>query len=122
MHELSVVQNIVETTRAILAERGIDKASFLTLVIGKHTGIVPSYVEMYYAEVCEGTALADSELRIETVETEYFCRDCGHVFSPVTYEHDHLHREEHCPECGSEDLEVIAGNEMRIKEVGYEDC
>ena len=121
MHELSVVQNIVETTCGVLAGRGIEKASFLSLVIGEHTGIVPQYVKMYYNEVCEGTALAGSELRIETVRTEYFCRDCGNVFFPGIMGHEHLHREEHCPKCRSKDLEVIAGNEMMIKEVGYED-
>ena len=120
MHELSVVQGIVATTTGILAERGIEKASFLTLVIGDHTGVLPQYVEMYYHEVCEGTALAGSELRIETVETEYFCRDCGHVFRPVSFGREDS-KEDRCPECGSKDLEVIAGNELMIREVGYED-
>ena len=121
MHELSVVQSIVQTTSGILSERGIEKASFLTLVIGAHTGIIPKYVKMYYNDVCEGTPLEGSELRIESVDTEYFCRDCGHVFRSERSGHDHHAPEERCPACSSADLEVIAGDELMIKEVGYED-
>lgn len=120
MHELAVVQNIVDTTTAFLGEKGIEKVEFLTLVIGDHTGVIPRYVRMYYKDVCEGTPLADSELRIETVHTEYFCRDCGHVFFPAAALHQSL-MDVSCPECGSPDLEIISGNELMIKEVGYEE-
>ena len=119
MHELSVVQSIVSTTTDFLEENSIGKISFLTLIIGESTGVIPQYVRMYYKDVCEGTKLENSELRIEEVRTEYFCRDCGNVFHPRYGSHHHLNRD-HCPKCDSEDLEVIAGNELMIKEVGYE--
>ena len=119
MHELSVVQSIVKTTSDFLDENNIEHIQFLTLIIGENTGVIPKYVRMYYNEVCENTKLEGSELRIEEVGTEYFCKDCGHVFKPVYSDHHHLNQE-HCPECHSEDLEVIAGDELMIKEVGYE--
>lgn len=119
MHELSIVQNIVTTTSDFCKENNIDSVSFLTLVIGQHTGVIPKYVRMYYDDFTKDTVLEGSDLRIEEVSTEYFCRDCGHVFEPDYKNNPHLIAYK-CPECDSNDLECIAGDELIIKEVGYE--
>lgn len=119
MHELSVVQSIVQTSIDFLKEQNIDNAKFVTLIVGKHTGIIPEYLEMYYDDVCKDTILEGSELRIEERPTEYFCKDCGNVFKTVFASHQHLMKT-NCPKCQSEDLEVISGNELLIKEIGYE--
>ena len=119
MHELPVVQSIVQTSVDFLTEQNIDNAKFVTLIIGEHTGVIPRYVRMYYDDVCKGTILEGTELRIEEKPTEYFCRECGNVFETGPDSHQHL-TEVNCPNCQSEDLEVISGNELLIKEIGYE--
>jgi len=70
-------------------------------------------------DLSEGSKLESSELVIEEVETEYFCKDCGHVFKPERTDH-HLTENPSCPECHSDDLEMIAGNELMIKDISYE--
>lgn len=117
MHELSIVQNIVETADAFAKERNIENVRFLTVTIGESTGVLPRYVRMYYKEVCEGTSLEGSEIRIEEIHTECFCKNCGEVFMPVQKNH---HMNIYCPACGSDDYEILHGNELTIKEIGFE--
>lgn len=119
MHELSVVQSIVQTSIDFLKEQNIDNAKFVTLIVGEHTGVIPQYLRMYYDDVCKDTILEGTELRIEEKPTEYFCRECGNVFKTSLASHQHLMKV-NCPHCHSEDLEVISGNELMIKEIGYE--
>ncbi len=119
MHELSIVQNIVQTSSDFIKENHIQNAKFVTLIVGQNTGVIPQYLRMYYDEVCNGTSLEGTELRIEEVATEYFCKDCGNVFKTSLASHVHL-KEVRCTSCDSKDLEVISGNELMIKEIGYE--
>ncbi|MCF0105690.1 MAG: hydrogenase maturation nickel metallochaperone HypA [Holdemanella sp.] len=118
MHELSVVQGVVSTTHSFLEENQIDHVEFLVLVVGDHTGVIPRYLKMYYPDVCKGTRLEGSELLVERVPTEYFCKECGNVFSPIDEDHHHMNGT-HCPECQCTDLECIRGDELMIKEVRY---
>lgn len=119
MHELSIVQNIVQTSCEFLEENKIEHAKFVTLIVGQNTGVIAQYLRMYYDEVCVGTCLEGTELRVEEKPTEYFCRDCGNVFKTSLASHAHL-MQVSCPSCNSKDLEVISGNELMIKEIGYE--
>ena len=112
MHELSIVQNIVETTCTIAEERGIGHVSYVTLLIGDATGIEAKYVRMYYPEVVEGTALEGSEVRIEEVAEEAFCKGCGNLFAPSK-------TGRRCPECGKSSYDLLSGNELTIKEIAY---
>ena len=113
MHELSIVENIVKTTLQFTAERKIEKVSFLTLQVGALTGVEPPYLQMYYGDLCAGTALEGSELKIEEIAPEAFCRVCGEVFNPD--EHERI-----CPGCGMSDYEILHGEELTIKELGFE--
>ena len=112
MHELSIVQNIVETTDAFAREHGVEKVSYVALKIGAAPGIEERYVWMYFPDVAEGTALEGAEVRIEEVPEEAFCLDCGNVFNPRK-------SSDKCPECGCSVYDLLHGNELMIREIGY---
>ena len=112
MHELSIVESMVETANAFAREHEIAKVSALTVQVGALTGVVPKYVRMYYADLAKGTALEGSELTIEEIPAEAFCRACGEVFDPTV-------REGRCPACGSENREILHGEELTVKDLGY---
>ena len=120
MHELSVVEKFVETVDAFAADREISKVKMVSLIIGRHTGVLPEYVRMYYPDVCEGTRLEGSELIIEESPVECFCRNCGNVYQPPLSEDHHLDPDMTCPDCGQEDFQVLSGEELTVKEIGYE--
>ena len=112
MHELSIVENIVETTLAFTKEHQIDKVSFLPVQVGALTGVEPPYLQMYYGDLTKGTALENSELKVEEIAPEAFCRCCGEVFDPEK-------ERRMCPGCGMGDYEILHGEELTVKELGF---
>ena len=112
MHELSIVQNIVETTEQFAKENNIPHVDKLTLQVGNATGVIPKYLHMYYSEVCAGTLLDGSELEVEEIEAEAFCKNCGEVFYP-------FRTRQVCPACNMETYDLIHGEELMIKEIGF---
>ena len=70
MHELSIVENIVSTTLQFTKEHQIDRVSFLTIQVGKLTGVEPPYLHMYYGDLTKDTALEGSELKVEEILPE----------------------------------------------------
>lgn len=112
MHELSIVESMVKTACGFASGHGIEKVSYITVQIGALTGVIPRYVSMYYEDLTKDTALEGSELKIEEVPAEVFCKSCGEVFSPSEVRHK-------CPTCGKENLEVLHGHELTVKDMGF---
>lgn len=114
MHELSIVQNIVRTTEDFAEEHQIQHVKKVVLEVGGLTGVIPKYVHMYYPESVKDTRLDGSELEVEEIEPECFCRNCGEVYHPMDTRGK-------CPECGCNDPEILHGNELLIKEIAFEE-
>ncbi len=113
MHELSVVQAFVSMAEKYAAQNPDEKVSFITIEIGEMTGIEPKYFKSYYPEVAEGTLLEGSELIIEEKEALAFCRECGHTFNPAK-------EGKTCLGCGKSNYEIVEGNKVLFKEIGFE--
>ena len=111
MHELSVVQSFVEIADRAARTNGAKRVKYVTLEVGEMTGVIPKYMLDYYPDVCEGTLLEGSELRIEEVKALAFCKGCGNTYSPV--EHDR------CPACAGTKREIIQGNSLMLKELAF---
>ena len=112
MHEFSIVENMVRTAERFAGEHGIGRVRRLTVQIGALTGVIPEYVRMYYADLTKDTALDGSELVIEEIPAEAFCRGCGEVFNPVE-------TEQACPVCHGKNFEVLHGEELTVKDMGF---
>lgn len=112
MHELSIVENIVRTTEESIRSTDPKEVKYVLLQVGNATGVIPKYLHMYWAEVCANTLLAGAELRIEEIEAEAFCKNCGEVFYP-------FRTRQVCPSCNMVEYELIHGEELMIKEVGF---
>lgn len=111
MHELPIVEHIVEQVDDMAQESGEEKVAFVTLIVGERTGVVPRFLLDYYPDVSEGTRLEDSELQIEEEPYEVFCKSCGNVFRP-----DQVGL---CPKCGVRKHEILSGNKLVIKQIGF---
>lgn len=106
MHELGITQGIVE----IVAERAAGaRVNRVTLEIGKLSSIVPDALRFCFDVCTQGTELDGAELSIIEIAGRARCRCCAREF-PMN---DFLAE---C-ECGSFDLELIAGEELKIKEM-----
>jgi hydrogenase nickel incorporation protein HypA/HybF len=106
MHELSITQSIV----SICSERAAGaRVGRVTLEIGRLTCVMPDALRFCYDICTEGTALEGSELEILQIPGRARCRDCreeldlNDLLTPCS--------------CGSYDLERLAGEDLRIKEM-----
>ncbi|WP_329070399.1 hydrogenase maturation nickel metallochaperone HypA/HybF [Amycolatopsis sp. NBC_01480] len=106
MHEMSITQSVVD---AVVSRLGDVEVRSVRLEIGRLSGVVPDSVRFCFDVLCLGTALEGAALEIDEPPGRAACRDCGREFGidyPILL----------CP-CGSADVEVLAGRQLRIKSV-----
>jgi hydrogenase nickel incorporation protein HypA/HybF len=110
MHELGITQTIV----AIVAEHAKgEKVQRVSLEIGKLSAIMPDSVRFCFDVCSKGTVLEGAKLEIIEIPGLARCRRCG-VEVP-------LEQPFGICTCGSVELDVIAGQELRIKEMEIEE-
>lgn len=112
MHELGITQSVV----AIVAERAEGrKVLRVTLEVGKLAGLMPEAIRFCFDICSQGTPVQGALLQIIEPQGRGHCDACG--AEPVL--HAPLGR---CPDCGEPDLRVVAGTELKIKEMETESC
>jgi hydrogenase nickel incorporation protein HypA/HybF len=109
MHELGITQNIV----AIVSENaGGKKVQRVVLEIGKLSGILPDAVRFCFDICSQGTVVESAKLEIIEIAGLARCRKCGEdVFLEKLFGR--------CV-CGSKELDLITGEELKIKEIEVE--
>lgn len=111
MHELGITQNIVAI--ALEHSQGA-RVRRVTLEIGKLSAILPDAVAFCFDVCCQGTDLVGAQLDIIEIPGIGRCRQCDTEVSlelPFGV----------CDRCGSTDLELIQGQELKIKELELEE-
>jgi hydrogenase nickel incorporation protein HypA/HybF len=110
MHEMSITASIVEICEE---NSGGQRVISVTLEIGALSGVVPEAVEFCFDACTRDTLLEGAKLRIDRVPAEARCLDCrkrsgvSTCFDP-------------CPACGGYRMELLSGNELRVKELEVE--
>ncbi len=107
MHELSLTQNIVEICERAAAGRNVLS---VTLEIGELSGVMPDAVEFCFEACAHGTVLESASLRIEQVGGLGRCNGCGAETAVKSWF-------DPCRECGGYGLEIVRGEELRVKEL-----
>lgn len=113
MHELSIAQSLVEETLRILDKECGAGVTAVTVSVGDLSGVEADALATVFPFAAEGTPMAGAELRIEKVAARIRCNSCGSEkvveapFFPVC-------------DCGSFEVEVLAGRELLIRSVEIE--
>jgi len=110
MHELSLVQGIVEICEQHSGGRRVLE---VTLEIGALSGVVPEALEFCFEAATKDTLLNGAKLVIEIIPATGYCSSCGVASSMGTYF-------DPCPCCGAVVLELNSGDEMRVKDLEVE--
>ncbi len=106
MHELGLAQEII----AIVTEHASGaKVTRVVLEIGRHALILPDSIRFCFALCSDGTVAEGAELEIRDVPGRALCRDCGREFA--------LEQPFGLCACGSADLQWLAGDEFKVKEM-----
>ena len=107
MHELAITQSVVTTITQRMRDAPVRR---IRLEVGRLSGLVPDTVRFCFAMVAAGTTCEGARLEIDEPPGRAHCRSCGAAFE--TGEVLPL-----CDGCGSADIEVEGGRELRIREV-----
>jgi len=107
MHELSITQSVVEAVADRVGER---RVTVVRLSIGRLSGVVVDSVRFCFDLVAEGTVIEGAVLEVDEPTGHCRCRDCAAEFDvddPIVL----------CPRCGSADVDVQSGRDLRIVSV-----
>ena len=110
MHELGITQNIV----AIASEYADGaKVRRVSLEIGQLSAILPDSIRFCFDVCCQGTLLEGATLEIIETPGLGRCRSCG-AEVPLTQPFGRC-------TCGSVNLDIVQGQELKLKELETED-
>jgi hydrogenase nickel incorporation protein HypA/HybF len=112
MHELGITRSVV----SIVSERAQGhKVLRVTLEVGRLSGMLPEAIRFCFDVCTQGTVLEGAMLQILETEGRGHCAACN--AEPVMTAP--LGR---CPACGEPTLRMVAGTELKIKEMETESC
>ncbi|MBS3025831.1 MAG: hydrogenase maturation nickel metallochaperone HypA [Dolichospermum sp. DET50] len=110
MHELGITQNII----AIVSENAQNKkVQRVLLEVGKLSAIMPDAIKFCFDICAQGTIVEGAILEILEIPGMAMCRECGNTFP--------IDKPFGICKCGSVQLDIIAGEELKIKEIEVED-
>lgn len=110
MHEMSITQSMVEICQAHASGR---RVTDVVLEIGELSGVVPDSIEFCFEACTKGTLLEGARLALEVIPGAGRCNSCS-AEVPVKTLFDQ------CPRCGGFGLEILRGEELRVKELELE--
>ena len=114
MHELSLATALVEQALRAAAEQAPGRrVSEVRAEAGELSGAVPELLVEAFAAAAEGTALAGAKLRVRRLGAEFECLSCARRFG--------VGEAVGCPACGSQDVELRSGREIRLVSLEVED-
>lgn len=111
MHELPITQNILQI--ALRHAGDAKRITRINLVIGDLSAVVGESVQFYWDIISKGTIAEGATLHFERIRTRFHCNDCGNAFEPDG-------RKFECPQCGSDQVDLIAGREFQMESIEVE--
>jgi hydrogenase nickel incorporation protein HypA/HybF len=103
MHEMAITQSVVEAVCEHAAGRRVHS---VRVEVGALCAVVPDAMQFCFGLATEGTAADGARLDLDVRPGLAHCRSCGREFELS----DLILL---CP-CGSADVEVLAGRELKI--------
>lgn len=113
MHEMSLCESILQVIESESSRQGFDRVKGLWLEIGDLSGVEIEAMKFCFDAIKQRSLAAGAQLNIISIPGRAWCMQCGDNVSVKR-------RFDACPDCGSYQLQVTGGEEMRIKELEVE--
>ena len=110
MHELSIVQGVVEICESAAAGK---RVLAVVMEIGALSNVMPDAIEFCFEACTKDTLLDGARLVIDRTPGKAHCRECAAEFTVRAYY-------EKCPACGGHKVDILSGEELRVKELEVE--
>ncbi len=110
MHEMAICQGIVEVLEEQALSQHFQRVEKVRLEIGPMAGVEIAAIRFCFDAVAKGTVANKAVLEIIETKGEAWCMSCSENITVTG-------RYEACPDCGSYQLQVTGGDELRIKDL-----
>jgi hydrogenase nickel insertion protein HypA len=115
MHEISLVQGLLQQLEELAAENQAGKIISLTMEIGPLSGVVVDSFRFGFEILsAESELVKGARLIIDTPPARYLCTRCGHVVETAEG------RPDGCPTCGDLLLIPEGGDDLILRQVEME--
>jgi hydrogenase nickel incorporation protein HypA/HybF len=108
MHELSLLENVREILEEHAVSQNFSKVTQVTLEIGKLSCVEPDALRFSFDVVMKGSLAENATLIMTELDGLGLCQQCGQQLVMETLY-------EPCASCGSPDVKIVQGREMKIK-------
>jgi len=110
MHEVSIIQNVIEIATQKALENHLSKINKVSLRIGQLSGVMAESLNFAFDNCIQGTMLEESTLGIEEVRALGECETCNLKF-PI----DHFNKL--CPTCNEFCTSIVRGYELYVNTI-----
>jgi hydrogenase nickel incorporation protein HypA/HybF len=110
MHEMSLAEGVIQVLETESKRQHFHAVKTIWLEIGALAGVEIPALEFAFDVVRRHTIAENAQLQIIEIPAQAWCMPCGKTV-------EIKQRYEACPVCGSYQLQVSSGDQMRIKEL-----
>ena len=113
MHELSLCENILQTIEQQANIQHYRSVKVVWLEIGELAGVEADALRFSFDSVMQGSIVDQARLEIIEISGQANCSQCAKQV-PIQQRYDD------CPICGHFPLQIVSGDQMRIKQLEVE--
>ncbi len=110
MHEMSICESIVSVIEQQAVAQSFSRVKRVRLEIGPLAGVELEALRFSYDVVTKGGIAEGSALEVIEMPVTAWCMPCA---KPVTVRE----RYDPCPDCGSYQVQITGGDELRIRDM-----
>lgn len=110
MHEMSICEGILQVIEDQAVAQKFTQVKAIRLEVGPMAGVEPQALQFSYGVVTKGSIAENSTLEIIDLPVNAWCMPCAKQV-------DVKQRYDACPDCGSYQVEINGGDELRIKDM-----
>lgn len=114
MHEMSLVESIMDAILEMKEENNWERISKVVLRIGDMRQVIPEVMSFAFNTASQSTPLEGAELVIREVKLHFQCQKCGKEWGEENMAFL-------CPFCGSMEVDLLHGMELEIESLEVED-
>ena len=108
MHEMSICESLMEVIEGQAVEQNFTQVLAVCLEIGPLAGVEPEALRFSFDVVTRGTLAENSRLEMIELPLNAWCIPCAKKV-------DVKARFNACPSCGSYQVQITGGDELRLK-------
>lgn len=110
MHEMSLAESVIQIAEGTARQHGGTRVSAITLEIGLLAGVEIEALRFCFGAASQSSLAAGATLVIEQPGGRAWCMPCAESVPLSSLV-------EACPRCGSHQLQVTGGNELKVREI-----